>query len=235
MELFITASVNAGISLHWGAHQVWCDALHDTRVPGLSTLTPERFRRLLAHPAFQGPELLFFTHCHPDHYSKAQVQEVRRRWPSCFLALPEQRETAQILLQGESPGLRLGTDLVIRFRRLPHEGRQYAAVPHYGAILEREGFRILLAGDCAIAAQELADFVDGASIDLAVLPFPWITLPRGRAFVEQVIRPGRLLIHHLPLPEDDTYGYRPAAEAALGKVWVPEVQLFNRAFQEISF
>ena len=94
MELFITASVNAGISLHWGAHQVWCDALHDTRVPGLSTLTPERFRRLLAHPAFQGPELLFFTHCHPDHYSKAQVQEVRRRWPSCFLALPEQRETA---------------------------------------------------------------------------------------------------------------------------------------------
>ena len=78
-------------------------------------------------------------------------------------------------------------------------------------------------------------FVDGASIDLAVLPFPWITLPRGRAFVEQVIRPGRLLIHHLPLPEDDTYGYRPAAEAALGKVRVPEVQLFNRAFQEISF
>ena len=37
MELFITASVNAGISLHWGAHQVWCDALHDTQVPGLST------------------------------------------------------------------------------------------------------------------------------------------------------------------------------------------------------
>ena len=66
--------------------------------------------------------------------------------------------------------------------------RDSAAVPHYGAILEREGFRILLAGDCAIAAQELADFVDGASIDLAVLPFPWITLPRGRAFVEQVIR-----------------------------------------------
>lgn len=70
-------------------------------------------------------------------------------------------------------------------------------------------------------------------VDLAVLPFPWVTLPKGRAFVEEVIRPRRLLVHHLPLPEDDLYGYRPATEAALSKVQVSEVWLMDRAFQEI--
>ncbi len=233
MALSVTASVNAGISLHWGEHRVWCDALHDTQVPGLSTVTPERFQHLLSHPAFQDPELLFFTHCHPDHYSKSQTRLVQQRWPGAFLALPERQEPVQIQLQGEQFHLRLGEDLSIRFRRLPHEGKQYAAVPHYGALLEREGFRVLLAGDCAIGAPELADFAAGTAVDLAVLPFPWVTLPKGRAFVEKVIRPRRLLVHHLPLPEDDLYGYRPATEAALSKVQVPEVRLMDRAFQEI--
>lgn len=233
MALSVTASVNAGISLHWGEHRVWCDTLHDTQVPGLSTLTPERFRHLLSHPAFQNPELLFFTHCHPDHYSKKQTRLVQQRWPGAFLALPERQEATQILLQGERFHLRLGKDLSIQFCRLPHEGKQYIAVPHYGALLERKGFRILLPGDCAIGAPELAEFVARTAIDLVVLPFPWITLPKGRVFVERIIRPKRLLIHHLPLPEDDIYGYRPATEAALRKVQARSVWLMNRAFQEI--
>ena len=77
MALSVTPSVNAGISLHWGEHRIWCDALHNRQVPGLSTLTPERFQHLLSHPAFQDPELLFFTHCHPDHYSKTQTRLVQ--------------------------------------------------------------------------------------------------------------------------------------------------------------
>ena len=67
----------------------------------------------------------------------------------------------------------------------------------------------------------------------AVMPFPWVTLPKGRAFVEEVIRPRHLLVHHLPLPEDDLYGYRPATEAALSKVQVQSVWLMDRAFREI--
>lgn len=65
----ITLSVNAGVALHLGAMRVWSDALHDRRVVGFSTVTPERWNILQAHPDFASPDLLFFTHCHPDHYS----------------------------------------------------------------------------------------------------------------------------------------------------------------------
>lgn len=172
MELFITASVNAGISLHWGAHQVWCE--RSARHSGTWAVHPDTgtLPASAGTPGLSGSGAAFF-HTLP---SRSLFQSTGAGSPAAL---------AQLLFgtsgaagnradpaAGGKPRLRLGTDLVIRFRRLPHEGRQYAAVPHYGAILEREGFRILLAGDCAIAAQELADFVDGASIDLAVLPFP---------------------------------------------------------------
>ena len=46
----ITLSVNAGVALHLGAMRVWSDALHDRRVVGFSTVTPERWNILQAHP-----------------------------------------------------------------------------------------------------------------------------------------------------------------------------------------
>ena len=48
----ITLSVNAGVALHLGAMRVWSDALHDRRVVGFSTVTPERWNILQAHPDF---------------------------------------------------------------------------------------------------------------------------------------------------------------------------------------
>ena len=51
----ITLSVNAGVALHLGAMRVWSDALHDRRVVGFSTVTPERWNILQAHPDFASP------------------------------------------------------------------------------------------------------------------------------------------------------------------------------------
>ena len=86
----ITLSVNAGVALHLGAMRVWSDALHDRRVVGFSTVTPERWNILQAHPDFASPDLLFFTHCHPDHYSRALTEQVIARNPQVALVLPEQ-------------------------------------------------------------------------------------------------------------------------------------------------
>ena len=49
----ITLSVNAGVALHLGAMRVWSDALHDHRVVAFSTVTPERWNILQAHPDFR--------------------------------------------------------------------------------------------------------------------------------------------------------------------------------------
>ena len=70
----VTLSVNAGVALHLGRHRIWSDALHDRRVVGFSTVTPEIWNILQAHPDFARPEVLFYTHCHPDHYSRAPYE-----------------------------------------------------------------------------------------------------------------------------------------------------------------
>ena len=38
MAIRVTLSANAGVSVELGGVRIWIDALHDTRVPGFSTL-----------------------------------------------------------------------------------------------------------------------------------------------------------------------------------------------------
>ena len=37
----VTLSANAGIALSFGGLRVWVDALHDQKIPGFSTVTPD--------------------------------------------------------------------------------------------------------------------------------------------------------------------------------------------------
>lgn len=230
----ITLSANAGIALSFGGIRLWIDALHDEKVPGFSTVTPELWAAMRTHPAFAAPDLLFFTHCHPDHFSRRMAREALDLWPQAKLILPEDHFPGQALLSGRRERVRL-PDLTLDFIRLTHEGPRYADKPHYGCILESGGFRILIAGDCKLCAPELTEFLkeDGA-IDLAVLNFPWLTLPRGRRFVETVIRPKTLAVCHLPFAEDDVYGYRAAAAKAAPLLADTEVCLLREPLRQLT-
>ena len=127
-------------------------------------------------------------------------------------------------------------ELTLHFHRLPHESTQYIHVPHYGCLLEWQGYRVLLTGDCTVGCSALAELTGGKSVDLALLDFPWLTLPRGREAIADLIRPRHLLIGHLPFPEDDRWGYRLAAQRALGKLpAVADIRLLLEPFQTESF
>lgn len=231
MELKITAGVNAGIVCSIGGHRIWCDVLHDENVPGLSSVTPDRLKMLLSDEAFAAPELVFYTHCHPDHYSEKMTEEVLKRYHNCYQVLPERKTQAQILISGAKQRIRF-SDITIEFVRLTHEGRQYENVPHYGCMISCGGMNVFIAGDCAIALPALAEYLADKKVDAAVMPFPWITLPKGRSFTEEYIRPKHLIINHLPLEADDIYGYRRAAMDTAHKVNVPEITLFTNMLQE---
>ena len=226
----VTLTANAGISLVLGQKVIWIDALHSHRVPGFSTLSPELWAQLQRHPAFQAPDLICFTHCHGDHYDHDLVQQACWAWPRAKLILPEQAFPHQFFLEGPSMEF-VFQDTVLHFFRLPHEGKAYAQVPHYGLLLSQNRFRILIAGDCEVASPALRDTLAGQAVNLAILDFPWLTLPQGRAFVREVILPEHLLVYHLPFPEDDCFGYRKAAEWAVGKLpEVPDIRLLEAPF-----
>ena len=230
----VTISANAGAALHVGGLRLWADALHRHKVPGFSCVTPELWARMKTHPAFAAPDILFYTHRHPDHYSHTLIQETLQLWPRAELVSPERDFADQILLAGSESTIHY-RDISLRFRRLTHEGAEYVTVPHYGCLIDAAGFRILLTGDCALADPGLAEFIDGVPIDLAILDFPWITLKRGRTFVEEVIRPRHLLINHLPFAQDDIFGYRAAAAKCAAVTKAADVRLLQDPFQTEYF
>ena len=114
----VTLSANAGIALSFGGLRVWVDALHDQKIPGFSTVTPDLWAAMRAHPAFAAPDLLFFTHCHPDHFSAGLAREALDLWPEAKIVLPEDRFPGQALLSGRRERVRQHLRLLLQRREL---------------------------------------------------------------------------------------------------------------------
>lgn len=230
----LTLSANAGLALQLADKRIWIDAAHSEKIPGMSALTEAQWRAVLAHPAFTAPDLIFFTHCHGDHFSAERAAEAARLWPRAVLALPEQKLERQTLLTGSQLRVRSGSTEFL-FLRLAHEGAGFADVPHYGLLIDDGGFRILFTGDCQVASPELERQLGGAPIDLVVVDFPWVTLRRGREFLRDVLRPRQIAVCHLPFPGDDVMGARQAALRAAAQLPFAQLRLFLEPFQSETF
>lgn len=233
-QIGLCLSANAGFALHIEKTRIWVDAVHSQKFPSMSTLTPDLFSKLLQHPLFAAPDLMFFTHCHGDHFSQGLAQQVKERWPKAVLVLPEQRFPDQLFLTGNRIRIQAGP-ITFLFLRLIHEGEQYADVPHYALLVEEDGFRILFTGDCQIADDQLLRQLRGLQVDLAVVDFPWVTLRKGREFLMRELQPRQIAVCHLPFPEDDLYGSREAALRAAAQIPGIDVRVFLEPFQTEYF
>ncbi len=189
-------TANAGVILEVGNRRIWVDALHDRKTPPFSTVNAALWGQLQKLPA---PDYILYTHCHPDHYSEKLTEAALKCWPTARAIAPE----------GKFAGPRSIADgsLEIQYLPLPHEGAQYRDVPHFGILLTVEGKKIGIPGDCALAAEELAEW----QADVLILDFPWATTTRGRVFLEQHFPNAEKVLVHLPFAEDDRFGYRVAA------------------------
>ncbi len=229
----VTLSVNAGISLETEGLRIWVDALHDRQVPDFSTLTPEMQSELFRSERFQNPDVIAYTHCHPDHFSQTLTADALRRYPNARLILPENRFPGQLLLRGQEMIVPVKGRL-LTFRRLPHGGETYGNVPHYGLMIEDGGQRILILGDCALESGVLRDWVKDLELDTVFATFPWIALKSGRRFVREVLHPNHLLVYHFPLTRDDVYHYKKAARKGAAQLGM-DVRLLTEAFQTELF
>lgn len=233
MAIRVTLSANAGVSVELGGVRVRIDALHDTRVPGFSTLDSHLLRRLWSEAAFQSPDAIVYTHCHPDHYAAHLTAEACRRWPKARLFLPRKDFPEQELLSGRETAASIG-GVALHFYRLTHDGMAFAGVPHYGLTITCGKDSVLLPGDCAVASPELLPVVDGRHLRLALLNFPWITLRRGQDFLREHLHADHIALYHLPFAEDDTEGFCTAADrAAQSLSGVGAVHVLDNRFQTL--
>lgn len=211
MSIRVTLSANAGVAIEIGGIRIWVDALHDVQVPGFSTLRAQRLRQLWTAEAFQSPDVIVYTHCHPDHYSQQLTTEAHLRWPKARLILPQKEFAEQELVSGDEYTA-VVEGAVLHFYRLPHESQHYTAdVSHYGLTITHGTEAILLPGDCAVVSPALLPLIARQHFRLVLLNFPWITLRKGREFIEQHILADHIIVDHLPFAEDDTEHFRAAA------------------------
>ena len=144
----LTLVANAGLLIRLGPSVILADALHDRQVESWSTVTEDRWRTLQTLLPAAGPDLILFTHCHPDHFSPRLTARAMERWPGAKLVLPEQRLAGQRLVDAQRETVSLPGSTV-HLARLPHEGAAFAKVRHYGCVLEHGDFRLLRTARCA--------------------------------------------------------------------------------------
>ncbi len=226
MEIKVTLTANAGIVVTTGPYCVWLDALHEQKQPGFSAVPTEILAKLPA------PTHICYTHCHGDHFSERLTRLAQTHYPNAKVYLPESRLQNQTLVTDQNRHFTDGV-LSLEFIRLPHEGAQYAQVPHYGLVLSFNGKTVLATGDCATASPVLLDAIGERHVDIAVMDFPWLALPRGRRALENM-DVGHILVCHLPFAQNDCNGYQEAARRSLSAM-AGDVRLLTEPLQTESY
>ena len=210
-EIRVIPTENAGAVLFLGGLCVWADVLNEENPDGYEVLSEAHFQRLLSEEAFR-PDLILFTHRHPDHFSERRLLEALRVYPE-----------AQLFIGGSLGETALSMDhgpLRVAAFPLPHEGKAYAGTENDAFLLEAPEATVLLPGDCPVGCPELCDALEKwrsltpetspKRLDLALLNFPWLSLGKGRKALFS-LDPGHVLFFHLPAPSDDVYRYREQA------------------------
>ncbi len=230
----VTLTANAGVLIECNGIKICCDTFHDDKAVEFSTVTPEMEQYILQAPAFQNPDMIFYTHDHRDHYTRPAAERAHSLWPAALMVSPMQELNNSLFLHEDSHRMTMGR-AEFWFKHLRHDGKEYIDLPNYGCLMNLDGFRVLMLGDCVICNPMLTDWLDDAPVDLALLNFPWLTLERGRAFIADVIRPRHVMFYHLPFAADDIGGYRATTAQSLPLITVPQdARVLQEPFQTES-
>ena len=220
--MLLSAGVNAGLSIQTKDCRIWLDVLHTTPVQGFSSVTPQRWAEIRCHSSFASPNLILYTHTHPDHYSPVLTQEALSLWPQAELLLPSERTHTEPIKRGQT---------TLCFFPLPHE-KPYDDVSNNGVFIDDGDTRILIVGDCALASPVLSQLKRTIpQPDAVVLPFLWLTSRMGRCFLEAELSRTMLVFNHLPFSEDDVFHYHKAANKYFPLF--PKSTMFTELFQTI--
>ena len=207
-KITLTLLANAGVLLDFGGRKVLVDGLYEAPPPGFSPIPGDALQRLMsAEPPFDGIELLFFTHEHPDHYSG--------RLPELDSAKNAPKMTVKP--DGSYRRLRLGDGFEAELLPTRHLDERFADVLHTGIVFSFRGRRILITADTDYTAETFSSLAE-TELDAVLLnPLFFSALCRGNYFKGR-LNAKRYIIYHLPFPQDDSYKMNAALERSL-KLW----------------
>lgn len=238
-----TYTANAGFLLTAGSITVAVDAFPRQKSRGFSALAAADFNTLLQNRFANHRLYVIATHDHPDHYSRRNTAAFLAEYPqACFLGavdsqrLPLSEGDRAIRLTGERPTYYF-QGVTLEFARLAHEGTEFSEVPNYGCLMTFPGAparHALFLGDAKPADPAVADWLAERSVDLALLNFPWICLPKGRRFLDEAVALKRIAVLHLPYESDDRNHYLEVTRKAAAVYRPQDTVLFTAFGQTFS-
>jgi L-ascorbate metabolism protein UlaG (beta-lactamase superfamily) len=220
IEVQITFVGNEGVLVEAGRQSVLIDALFGDGAAAFTSAPRALIDAVeTARPPFGDVAAALATHVHPDHFNPYSANRFLQHSPSSHLVSTEQaialleakspdfdtlvdRVHAVAPREGEVRAIEIGGVAVSAFG-LSHGKVNYGDVQHLGLLVELEGASVLHLGDGVIAERSLRDAgVLERRIDVALVPFWYLTYPLGRRLMETALRPQRTFAVHIP-PEHE--------------------------------
>ncbi len=208
---------NEGFLVEGGGKRVLIDGLFGDGVSGYP-VSPAGVRDRLERGVgeWAGIGVALATHFHPDHFDPGSVGRFLEANPGAvFISTPQAvaklRETypdapglfarARAVLPAEGSVERLEIDDIgIEVLNL-HHGLRDPPVQNLGFIVTLGGERFLHFGDTEAKIDDFVPYLERlADVDLALLPFWFLSSAWRAEMVRDRIRPRRIVVAHLPLP-----------------------------------
>ena len=218
MNAQIFFSVNSGLYLYGSDTGILIDAIHAGYKEGYSDM-PEKLLSDLYNGKgiFRYADGLLFTHLHPDHYDSDKAgryidnhHAISVYGPHCL-----QSNIQPIRTSAWTGTLRIG-NLEIVVMKSVHDGVSDRQTPHVSFLVKVGQERILIPGDADLMAEDgkIAKQLSSEQIDIMFGNYYQIFTERGQNAL-RIISPERLVIYHLPFPNDDRYEYNEQARLSL--------------------
>jgi L-ascorbate metabolism protein UlaG (beta-lactamase superfamily) len=207
---------NEGFLLRSGEVVVLIDALFGDGLEGYEAVdSSERERMESALPPWNGVDLVLATHHHADHFDAAAVARHLRANPDATFASTPQaiaRLEAEMeendvfggrildLLPAEGGRREITIDGVrVEGLNLTHGRERRPPVQNVGFLVEIGGRRILHLGDSEADAEDFRrSGLPGDGVDVALVPFWYLTSESDSAMVTRELAPARVVAIHLP-------------------------------------
>jgi L-ascorbate metabolism protein UlaG (beta-lactamase superfamily) len=203
---------NAGVLVRVEGATLLVDAAFRDGIAPYAVSTPEERARIEgAREPFADVDAILVTHWHEDHFDAAAVaahlasngravlissaevvDRVRRAAP----ALLDARFRSIVPLPGQAELTHVGRVPVYVIRARHNPARRFP--DEHLAFLVGERTPVLHVGDSDPKADTFAALSSLPAVDVAILPFWYLTSPSSRAMVASTIRPRRTIAVHLP-------------------------------------
>jgi L-ascorbate metabolism protein UlaG (beta-lactamase superfamily) len=244
--LEITYIANEGVLISAGDKQVLIDGLHREYERDYAFLPPAQREKIEnAKPPFDQIDLILVSHKHLDHFHPESVGLHLQHNPNTLLVSSQQvvdeveknfkdfqaikpRITAVTPPWKERVAMKIaGVDLEILSLR--HGTGRHATIQNLGHIIKLGGKKLLHVGDADTAIENFQDLnLDEEGIDIAFIPYWFLTDDEGRTVVREHIKPKHIIAVHISPSEADHV-------SAQIKKDFPGAVAFTTLLQKVSF